>query len=41
MQQIDTVLDVTAIVALIAWTLIEMVILAGIRIFSRRSTATA
>ena len=35
-----SVLDVTAIVALIAWTLIEALILAGIRIFSRRSTAT-
>ena len=35
-----SVLDITAIVALIAWTLIEALILAGIRIFSRRSTAT-
>ena len=31
-----SVLDVAAIVALIGWTLVEMVILAGIRIFSRR-----
>jgi uncharacterized protein YggT (Ycf19 family) len=31
-----SVLDVAAIVALIAWTLIEAVILAGLRIFSRR-----
>jgi uncharacterized protein YggT (Ycf19 family) len=36
-----SVLDITAIVALIAWTLVEALILAGIRIFSRRSTATA
>ncbi|HEV8403506.1 MAG TPA: YggT family protein [Candidatus Limnocylindrales bacterium] len=35
-----SVLDISAIVALIAWTLIEALILAGIRIFSRRSTAT-
>jgi uncharacterized protein YggT (Ycf19 family) len=35
-----SVLDITAIVALIAWTLIEALILAAIRIFSRRSTAT-
>ena len=32
----DQVLDVAAIVALIGWTLVEMLILAGIRIFSRR-----
>ena len=32
----DQVLDVAAIVALIGWTLLEVVILAGIRIFSRR-----
>jgi hypothetical protein len=31
-----SVLDVAAIVALIGWTLIEAIILAGIRIFSRR-----
>jgi hypothetical protein len=31
-----SVLDVAAIVALIGWTLVEAVILAGIRIFSRR-----
>jgi uncharacterized protein YggT (Ycf19 family) len=31
-----SVLDVAAIVALIAWTLVEMLILAAIRIFSRR-----
>ena len=36
-----SVLDIAAIVALIAWTLVEALILAGIRIFSRRSTATA
>ena len=35
-----SVLDVTAIVALIAWTLVEALILAGIRNLSRRSTAT-
>jgi uncharacterized protein YggT (Ycf19 family) len=33
-----SVLDVAAIVALIAWTLIEALILAAIRIFSRRTT---
>jgi uncharacterized protein YggT (Ycf19 family) len=33
-----SVLDVAAIVALIGWTLIEALILAGIRIFSRRTT---
>ena len=32
-----SVLDVAAIVALIAWTLIEALILAGIRLFSRRT----
>ena len=32
----EQVLDVAAIVALIGWTLVEMLILAGIRIFSRR-----
>jgi uncharacterized protein YggT (Ycf19 family) len=32
-----SVLDITAIVALIAWTLIEALILAAIRIFSRRT----
>lgn len=31
-----SVLDIAAIVALIGWTLVEAVILAGIRIFSRR-----
>ena len=31
-----SVLDVAAIVALIGWTLIEMLILAAIRIFARR-----
>ena len=36
-----SVLDISAIVALIAWTLVEALVLAGIRIFSRRSTATA
>ena len=35
-----SVLDIAAIVALIAWTLIEALILAAIRIFSRRSTET-
>ena len=33
-----SVLDVAAIVALIAWTLVEALILAAIRIFSRRTT---
>lgn len=33
-----SVLDVAAIVALIGWTLIEALILAAIRIFSRRTT---
>ena len=32
----QSVLDVAAIVALVAWTLIEALILAGLRIFSRR-----
>lgn len=32
----QSVFDVAALVALIAWTLIEALILAGIRIFSRR-----
>ena len=32
----QSVLDVAAIVALIAWTLLEFVILAGLRMFSRR-----
>ena len=36
-----SVLDVAAIVALIGWTLIEALILAAIRIFSRRTTAEA
>ena len=31
------VVDVAAIVALLAWTLVEFVILAGLRIFSRRT----
>ena len=31
------VLDIAAVVALIGWTLIEMLILAGLRIFTRRS----
>jgi len=35
-----SVLDVAAIVALIGWTLIELLILAGIRLFSRRTTDT-
>ena len=33
-----SVLDIAAIVALIGWTLIEALILAAIRIFSRRTT---
>jgi uncharacterized protein YggT (Ycf19 family) len=36
-----SVLDIAAIVALIGWTLIEALILALIRIFSRRETVTA
>ena len=36
-----SVLDVAAIVALIGWTLVEALILAAIRIFSRRTTAEA
>jgi hypothetical protein len=32
----QSVLDVAALVALIAWTLLEFVILAGLRMFSRR-----
>ena len=32
----QAVLDVAAIVALIAWTLVEALVLAGLRIFSRR-----
>jgi hypothetical protein len=35
-----SVFDVAALVALIGWTLIEALILAGIRIFSRRQTDT-
>jgi uncharacterized protein YggT (Ycf19 family) len=34
-----SVFDVAAVVALVAWTLIEMLILAVLRIFDRRSTA--
>ena len=34
-----SVLDIAAIVALIGWTLIEALILAGIRLFSRRADA--
>jgi uncharacterized protein YggT (Ycf19 family) len=33
-----SVLDIAAIVAIIGWTLIELLILAAIRIFSRRTT---
>ncbi len=33
-----SVLDVAAVVALVGWTLIELLILAAIRIFSRRTT---
>jgi uncharacterized protein YggT (Ycf19 family) len=36
-----SVLDVAAIVALIAWTLVEMLILAALRIFSRRPSEIA
>jgi uncharacterized protein YggT (Ycf19 family) len=36
-----SVFDVAALVALVGWTLIEMLILAVLRIFDRRSTATA
>jgi uncharacterized protein YggT (Ycf19 family) len=36
-----SVFDVAALVALIGWTLIEVLILAAIRIFSRRSPAAA
>ena len=32
-----SVFDVAALVALVAWTLIEMLILAGLRIFTRRA----
>ena len=35
-----SMLDVAAIVALIGWTLIELLILAGIRIFDRRDQRT-
>ncbi|MEP6637807.1 MAG: YggT family protein [Chloroflexota bacterium] len=35
-----SVLDVAAIVALIGWTLIEALVLAAIRLFSRRATDT-
>ena len=31
-----SVFDIAALVALIAWTLVEAIILAGIRIFARR-----
>jgi uncharacterized protein YggT (Ycf19 family) len=37
----QSVFDVAALVALIAWTLIEALILAGIRIFSRRPSDAA
>ena len=33
-------LDIAAIVALIGWTLVELLILAGIRIFDRRDQRT-
>jgi len=32
----DAVLDVAALVALVAWTLVEMLIIAALRIFTRR-----
>lgn len=35
-----SVLDVAAIVAIIGWTLVELLILAAIRIFSRRASET-
>ena len=35
-----SVLDIAAIVALIGWTLVEALILAAVRIFSRRTPAT-
>jgi uncharacterized protein YggT (Ycf19 family) len=35
-----SVLDIAAIVAIIGWTLVEMLILAAIRIFSRRPSET-
>ena len=35
-----SVLDIAAIVALIGWTLVEMLILAAVRIFSRRPSDT-
>jgi uncharacterized protein YggT (Ycf19 family) len=35
-----SVLDIAAIVALIGWTLIEMLVLAAVRIFSRRPSET-
>ena len=35
-----SVFDVAALVALIGWTLVEALILAGIRIFSRRPSET-
>jgi uncharacterized protein YggT (Ycf19 family) len=33
----EAVLDVAALVALVAWTLVEMLVLGGLRIFTRRS----
>ena len=36
-----SVLDVAAIVALIGWTLVELLILALLRMFDRREVATA
>ena len=37
----DSVLDVAALVALVAWTLVEMLILAALRIFMRRPSEAA
>lgn len=36
-----SVLDIAAVVALIGWTLVEALILAALRIFDRRTAATA
>jgi hypothetical protein len=36
-----SVFDIAALVALIGWTLVEMLVLAAIRIFDRRETVTA
>ena len=36
----DSRLDIAAVVALVGWTLVEMLILAGLRIFDRRDATT-